>query len=801
MFKKTVLLALTIFLLAVSSAGAAYTDNDDGTVTDTATGLMWQKCSMGQTWNEATNGCDGTAFTYSWRNALLQSENLTLAGHSDWRLPNRNELQSLVDYSRYYPAINTTYFPGTVSSYYWSSSTIAGSTNSAWLVYFGHGSVNDDGSKSYSYYVRAVRAGQSSGSLGDLVISQTPMSGPPGTSFTQRGMGFTPNGTATLHFRNPLGDELDPIQLDTNALGAFEIVYNSLQDKPAGTHFWWAVDNATGERSGTLGYEITSGGIEKTSVQEGLISATPPQAVDDYSFGKLERVGGFDSAKDTFVIVHGWNLTGVSDLPSWVIEMANAIHDINGNNGSLASGSNVYTWNWQKEAKSTGTYWPVEDAGNSCIEVPEVPFQNTDPSGKFLALALKKALPPDYSGSIHMIGHSLGSLVITHAAKFAYDNPDYFPFKDRINHLVLLDSPCLYGRPADDFLEKKKDDIFVDNYWSFFGKTTGYSEADTNVYLPNWVNYGHVDGHAYSHEWYRSSVTNFSDPSILHDLFVPSSPQHWGFFWWDPDNHSQAWSSYLQPAGTLLPQWLLTSVPLKEGSGLVVDVAVYTGGMAIETWDWVVDFSQRAKKKVKIVAANTYNSTMDVGGYVTDAAGHAFLWMAYPGSAAGLLRLEHHSDATVSTTMDIPANVNAMTLGYRFAYAQPGTVFEVFIDDLPVFHAFSHDAIAEGYRMVPWIDISPFAGKSVNLTIRVSHPTLDAEGAVEIDDLMLARIESDILGDMDGDDDVDGKDIKLFAAEYGRTDCNGDCEGDYVVDSAINENDLVIFTGNFGRSQ
>lgn len=627
------------------------------------------------------------------------------------------------------------------------------------------------------------------------------MSGPPGTTFTQWGTGFTRNGTATLHFRNPLGDELDPIQLAADGLGAFEIVYNSPPDKPAGTHFWWAVDDATGERSGTLGYEISSGAAEQTPLPVWTESVALPPAEVKNQFGTLTRVGeeDFKKAEDTFVIVHGKNTEDTLALPDWVNQMADTIKN---DDASPARGANVYTWNWQKEAKPTGTYWPVEDAGNTCIELPvfQVPSQNTEPSGKFLALALKKALPPDYSGSIHMIGHSLGSLVITHAAKFAHDNPDYFPFEDRINHLVLLDSHCFYGRPADNFLKNNKDGIFVDNYYSLFGKLTGYSEADTNVYLPNWLIYGHIDGHAYSHEWYWSSVTNFSDKSILHDLSVPSSTQPWGFFWWDPGNRSQVWSNYLQPYG-LQPQWQLGAVPLKEGASLVVDAAIYTGDIANETWDWVVDFSQRGKQKVKIVAVNTFNSTMDVAGYATDAAGHAFLWVAYPGSAAGVLRMEHHSDATVSTTMDIPAEVNAMTFGYRFAYAEPGTVFEVFLDDLPAFHAFSQDAITEGYRMVPWIDVSPFAGKSVNLTIRVSHPTLDASGAVEIDDLILARIESDIPGDMDGDGDVDGKDLAAFAAEYGRTDCNGDCEGDYVVDSAVNESDLAIFTGNFGRSR
>ena len=63
-----------------------FVDNNDGTITDKATGLMWQKSD------------DGLA--RDWENALSYSENLTFANYSDWRLPNAKELQSIVDYSR-----------------------------------------------------------------------------------------------------------------------------------------------------------------------------------------------------------------------------------------------------------------------------------------------------------------------------------------------------------------------------------------------------------------------------------------------------------------------------------------------------------------------------------------------------------------------------------------------------------------------------------------------------------------------------------------------------------------------------
>ncbi len=63
-----------------------FEDNGDGTVTDHATGLMWAKADSSK--------------PMDWPAALAWCENLDLAGHDDWRLPNAKELQSIVDYSR-----------------------------------------------------------------------------------------------------------------------------------------------------------------------------------------------------------------------------------------------------------------------------------------------------------------------------------------------------------------------------------------------------------------------------------------------------------------------------------------------------------------------------------------------------------------------------------------------------------------------------------------------------------------------------------------------------------------------------
>jgi len=89
----------------------------------------------------------------TWEAAISYCEGLDLSVHSDWRLPNRNELQSLADYTKYSSA---TTFPDMRSSEYWSSTTIASYSCYAWYVSFDIGKVGDY-YKSKLYYVRAVR--------------------------------------------------------------------------------------------------------------------------------------------------------------------------------------------------------------------------------------------------------------------------------------------------------------------------------------------------------------------------------------------------------------------------------------------------------------------------------------------------------------------------------------------------------------------------------------------------------------------------------------------------------------------
>jgi hypothetical protein len=120
-----------------------FKDNGNGTVTDLATGLTWQRQDDNDTkdWNEADEYC----------------QTLDLAG-GGWRLPTIKELQSIVDYRVNLPAIDTDAFPKTgPAASYWSVTTWADpSDEGAWCIYFASGD-NFPGDKVYPNYARCVR--------------------------------------------------------------------------------------------------------------------------------------------------------------------------------------------------------------------------------------------------------------------------------------------------------------------------------------------------------------------------------------------------------------------------------------------------------------------------------------------------------------------------------------------------------------------------------------------------------------------------------------------------------------------
>ena len=133
-------------------------DDTTNIVTDSLTNLQWQDEPYTQAEEDAYDNNTEEGKVLFWQNAINYCENLTLGGKSDWRLPNFNELYYIADRSRYNNAIYPNSFNNVTSNYYWSSTTNASDSDNAWIVNSKYGNDNNN-DKSYSRFVRCVRAG------------------------------------------------------------------------------------------------------------------------------------------------------------------------------------------------------------------------------------------------------------------------------------------------------------------------------------------------------------------------------------------------------------------------------------------------------------------------------------------------------------------------------------------------------------------------------------------------------------------------------------------------------------------
>lgn len=162
---------MALFLSAAALAEEQYRINGDGTVTDIKTNLMWKQCSEGQ----RGDNCGGEFAEYKWDDALSKfGAGVSFAGHSDWRMPTKEELRTLVYCSNgtpqetawnkscgkegeyQSPTINQTAFPNT-AWWYWSS--MEKDASDVWVVSFGYGA-DSWYDRGYGAAVRLVRSGK-----------------------------------------------------------------------------------------------------------------------------------------------------------------------------------------------------------------------------------------------------------------------------------------------------------------------------------------------------------------------------------------------------------------------------------------------------------------------------------------------------------------------------------------------------------------------------------------------------------------------------------------------------------------
>ena len=204
-----------------SNYGAnSFTANADGTVNDGATGLTWQQADSGGGMN--------------WQQALAYCEAQTLAGQSDWRLPDARELQSIVDYLRApavtnSPAIDPLFSATAIQDesgktnypYYWTSTThVAADGSGTAAVYLAFGEASGYQRGQPGMQGASAEAPSASDVDGAGAVRSDPKSGDPAAFSTQarqapgaqgtpqpmgQGMGAGPQGTPPAQGAGPQG--------------------------------------------------------------------------------------------------------------------------------------------------------------------------------------------------------------------------------------------------------------------------------------------------------------------------------------------------------------------------------------------------------------------------------------------------------------------------------------------------------------------------------------------------------------------------------------------------------------------
>ena len=157
-----------------------FTDNNNGTITDNLTQLIWQKVP-----NTAA---------LTWENAIAYAEGLSLATATDWRLPNVKELQSLNDETKSNPSVNTTYFATIGVKNYWSSTSLPNQITESWFwnTQFG---ITTYGLKTTTNYVICVKGNPISLAVNSLDIKKK--------------INVFPNPfSSKINFENAIGNEI-----------------------------------------------------------------------------------------------------------------------------------------------------------------------------------------------------------------------------------------------------------------------------------------------------------------------------------------------------------------------------------------------------------------------------------------------------------------------------------------------------------------------------------------------------------------------------------------------------------------
>ncbi len=357
------------------------------------TRLIWKRCAEGQTWDGST--CSGSAQTFAWGDALTHSVAATDGGSSEWRVPNRKELESIAEFCGHSPALNQTVFPGTPSERFWTSTTFLAEPNRAWDVYFADGYVGGS-YKTASQYLRLVRSLTAT----DLPLAQTISFGPaPAIGYGQSGS-FTVAASSglpvSLSNQTPTICSLSGTTVTAIAGGTCTIAGNQAGDatfaaaatvslnipisQASQTITFGAIPVLTVGGSGTVSATASSGlavtlgnltpascslsGSTVTGVSVGtcIIAANQagspsyaaaPQVTQSIPVSAATGGGGGNpptppAAQVTITLLPGWNLIGNGS------DTAFSVEDVFGQNDQVSS-----IWKWVFKGRVPGIRYPA----------------------------------------------------------------------------------------------------------------------------------------------------------------------------------------------------------------------------------------------------------------------------------------------------------------------------------------------------------------------------------------------------------------------------------------------------------
>ena len=149
-------------LLSATPTSRYTVQSNTAEVRDNLTGLVWQRCPIGQSWSGTA--CSGSMSNFTWPLALVEANTAVSSAGFAWRLPNAKEALSLMEWACTTPSINVTAFPTTDIEFYWTSTSDASllTSTSAWAVTYTPTTTKQTGLfvKTSLMAVRLVRSSQ-----------------------------------------------------------------------------------------------------------------------------------------------------------------------------------------------------------------------------------------------------------------------------------------------------------------------------------------------------------------------------------------------------------------------------------------------------------------------------------------------------------------------------------------------------------------------------------------------------------------------------------------------------------------